>query len=61
MQVGVSKILVNRNYSLTNKNNDVALWRLDTPIQASETIAYAKLPAAGSDPEAGTTVTIAGW
>ena len=61
MQVGVSQILTNRNYSLTNKNNDVALWHLDTPIQASDNIAYAKLPAAGSDPEAGSTVTIAGW
>ncbi|KXJ85217.1 trypsin-like cysteine/serine peptidase domain-containing protein, partial [Microdochium bolleyi] len=59
VEVGISSILVNRNYGLSSKNNDVALWYLDTPIQAGADIAYATLPAAGSDPEAGTTVTVA--
>ena len=42
-------------------DNDIALWHLATPIQTSSTIAYAKLPAQGSDPASGTTLTVAGW
>ncbi|KAH7024912.1 trypsin-like serine protease [Microdochium trichocladiopsis] len=61
VEVGVSSILVNRNYGMASKNNDIALWYLDAPIETSADIAYATLPAAGSDPEVGTMVTIAGW
>lgn len=41
--------------------NDVAVWRLEKPIEESETIGYAELPKQGQDPIANSTVTIAGW
>lgn len=41
--------------------NDVAILKLSTPIQKSETIGYATLPAAGSDPVANTLAIAAGW
>lgn len=46
---------------MANKNNDIALWFLDTPIPAGGKIAYATLPAAGSDPVAGTDIIGMGW
>ncbi|KXJ85241.1 putative trypsin [Microdochium bolleyi] len=61
VDVGVSKILVNRNYGMTSKNNDVALWYLDTPIAEGTDIAYATLAAAGSDPAVGSSITAMGW
>ncbi|KAJ1329848.1 trypsin [Microdochium nivale] len=40
---------------------DVALWYLETPLEASSTIGYAVLPAQGSDPVVGALTTVAGW
>ncbi|KXJ86523.1 trypsin-like cysteine/serine peptidase domain-containing protein [Microdochium bolleyi] len=59
--VGVSQILVNPTYSASGTNNDVALWRLSTPIAASGSIGYVTLPAQGSDPAGGVSATTAGW
>ncbi|KID77287.1 Trypsin [Metarhizium brunneum] len=41
--------------------HDIAILKLSTPIQESDTIGYANLPAAGSDPVANSLATIAGW
>ncbi|KAK2616705.1 hypothetical protein QQS21_000317 [Conoideocrella luteorostrata] len=41
--------------------NDIAILKLKTPIEKSKTIAYATLPANGSDPAANSTAFIAGW
>lgn len=35
--------------------------KLSTSVPTSSTIAYAKLPASGSDPASGTGLTVAGW
>jgi len=59
--VKVSKIVVNPNYNANTVDNDIALWQLATPIATSSTIAYATLPAQGSDPAAGTVLTVSGW
>ncbi|VUC23479.1 unnamed protein product [Clonostachys rosea] len=60
-QVGVSKITVHPDYDSSTVDNDVAVWKLASPIESGSNIAYATLPASGSDPEAGSTVTVAGW
>jgi len=59
--VGVSSIRVNPSYSSSTYNNDVAILKLSTSIPTSSTISYASLAASGSDPAAGSTVTVAGW
>ncbi|KAL7946232.1 trypsin-like cysteine/serine peptidase domain-containing protein [Trichoderma barbatum] len=60
-QVGVSKIVVHPSYNARTTDFDVAVWKLSSPLAASSTIGYATLPASGSDPAAGSTVTTAGW
>jgi len=57
----VSSIKVNPSYSAGTYNNDVAILKLSTSIPTSSSIAYAKLPASGSDPASGTGLTVAGW
>lgn len=59
--VGVSRITVHPSYASGTYNNDVAIWRLSTPISTSSTISYASLAASGSDPVAGSQATVAGW
>jgi trypsin len=61
VQVGVSQILVHPSYSSSTLNNDVALWHLSSPINAGTNIGYVTLPAASSDPAAGSSSTVAGW
>ncbi|CZT08527.1 related to trypsin precursor [Rhynchosporium graminicola] len=39
----------------------LALWHLSTPIQVSDTIDYATIPAQGYDPPVGLKATTAGW
>ncbi|CAI6069639.1 unnamed protein product [Clonostachys chloroleuca] len=63
-QVGVSSITIHPDYYVSNDipYNDIAVWKLSTSIaETSSTIKYAKLAAQGSDPSAGTTMTVAGW
>lgn len=50
---------IHPNYS--GINYDAAIIKLATPIPTSSTISYARLPASGSDPSAGTQATVAGW
>ncbi|XPS73274.1 Trypsin [Ascochyta lentis] len=59
--VRVSSITVHPSFSSSTLNNDVAIWKLATAIPTSSTIGYASLPAANSDPAAGSTTTVAGW
>ncbi|CAG8974829.1 hypothetical protein HYALB_00000443 [Hymenoscyphus albidus] len=60
-QVGVSRIISHPNYNPSTTDADIAVWQLATAIPTSSTVGYATLPAQGSDPAAGTTVTVAGW
>jgi len=60
-QVAVRQILIHPSYSSSNINNDIALWRLSTPINAGGNIGYVSLPASGSDPAGGSSSTVAGW
>jgi trypsin len=57
----VSSIKVNPGYVASTYNGDVAIMKLSTSIPTSSTVSYAVLPASGSDPAAGTTLTVAGW
>lgn len=41
--------------------NDIAILKLATPIEESKTVGYARLPANGSDPVAGSIAIAAGW
>jgi trypsin len=59
--VRVSSIKVNPSYSAGTYNNDIAIMKLATSIPTSSTISYAKLAASGTDPAAGTGLTVAGW
>ncbi|KAM5349925.1 hypothetical protein ACJ41O_006430 [Fusarium nematophilum] len=59
--VGVSQIIIHPSYSSSTINNDVAIWRLSTPISTGSSVSYARLPAQGSDPVAGSLATVAGW
>ncbi|KAH7032621.1 trypsin-like protease-like protein 1 [Microdochium trichocladiopsis] len=61
VKVNVSEILVHPKYSDSWANNDIALWRLSTPIRTSSTIGYVTLPAQDSDPAAGSLAIVAGW
>ncbi|KNG51985.1 trypsin precursor [Stemphylium lycopersici] len=59
--VGVSRVISHPNYRTNSQDYDVAIWKLSTPVSAGGNIAYASLPSAGSDPSAGTSLTVAGW
>ncbi|KAI0571840.1 Secreted trypsin-like serine protease [Pyrenophora tritici-repentis] len=59
--VGVSQVIVNPNYRSSSQDYDIAIWKLSSSIPTSSTIGYVGLPASGSDPAAGATVTVAGW
>lgn len=59
----MEEIVIHPDYASADISNDIALWRLSTPIEedASASIGYAALPGVGSDPAAGTLTTVAGW
>ncbi|CAA9961642.1 hypothetical protein CFE70_005048 [Pyrenophora teres f. teres 0-1] len=59
--VAVSSVNINPNYRSTGQDYDIAVWKLSSSIPTSNTIKYVSLPASGSDPAAGSTVTVAGW
>jgi len=59
--VGVSSVTVHPSYRSSSQDYDVAIWKLSTSVATSSTIGYATLPAANSDPAAGSTTTVAGW
>ncbi|KAG8405976.1 hypothetical protein J3459_016783 [Metarhizium acridum] len=60
-KVKVASAVRHPGYNSNNYDNDVAVWKLATPIPESSTIQYAKLPAQGSDPASGSNATVAGW
>lgn len=58
----VSSIEIHPNFDVARRfDDDVAIWKLATPIQKSSTIGYATLAAANTDPAAETLATAAGW
>lgn len=59
--VGISSVHIHPNYNSRTFDYDVAVWKLSTPVADSDTIGYATLPSANSDPVAGTMHTAAGW
>ncbi|KAL5116699.1 hypothetical protein ACEQ8H_005448 [Pleosporales sp. CAS-2024a] len=59
--VKVSSIKVNPSYNAGTYNNDIAIMKLATSIPTSSTISYARVAASGTDPAAGTGLTVAGW
>jgi trypsin len=60
--VSVESITVHPNYDDQTFENDVAIWKLAAPIKScSNGVAYATLAESGSDVEAGTELTVAGW
>jgi len=60
VEAGVSDIIIHPSYSSSSLDNDIAIWKLSEPIEGSG-ITYASLPSAGSDPAAGSDLTVAGW
>lgn len=59
--MNVSSSIVHPEYNVKTLDNDIALWKLATPIEISSTIAYGKLPEKGSDPATDSIATVAGW
>ncbi|RMZ73582.1 trypsin [Pyrenophora seminiperda CCB06] len=59
--VSVSQVIVHPNYKSSSQDYDIAIWKLATSVPASGTIGYVNLASSGSDPAAGSTVTVAGW
>jgi trypsin len=58
----VSSIEIHPNFDVAGRfDDDVAIWKLASPIQKSSTIEYATLAAADSDPAAETLATVSGW
>ncbi|KID64680.1 Peptidase cysteine/serine, trypsin-like protein, partial [Metarhizium brunneum ARSEF 3297] len=59
----VESVVVHPDYKrfIGEVNNDIAILKLSTPIQESEIISYAKLPASGSSPVIGSIAVAAGW
>jgi trypsin len=57
----VASVTIHPNYRSSGQDWDVAIWKLTTPVATSSTISYARLPAAGTDPAAGSITTVAGW
>ncbi|OAA41719.1 Peptidase S1/S6, chymotrypsin/Hap [Metarhizium rileyi] len=58
---GVQEFIANPEFSFSTFDADIALWKLSTSIPEGPTVSYATLPEAGSDPEVGTFLTVAGW
>jgi trypsin len=57
----VSRIIVHPDFTGAQRSeNDIAILKLSTPIGTSSSIAYARLPASGSDLAAGTLLSVAG-
>jgi trypsin len=64
-QAEVESIIVHPEYAEVGPEetpvNDVAIWKLKRPIELDDTVGFATLPSAGSDPRVNSTVTTAGW
>ncbi|KAH7030569.1 trypsin-like cysteine/serine peptidase domain-containing protein [Microdochium trichocladiopsis] len=61
VEANVSEIYYHPEFNFETTDNDIALWRLASPIHQSSTIRYAPLPLKGWDPVVGSLVTAAGW
>ena len=60
----ITKIVSHPSYVAKTADNDVSLWQLTTPIQASvnsSAIGFATLPLQDSDPAADSVATVSGW
>jgi trypsin len=59
--LSISRIVVHGSYSSSTINNDIAILQTSAAIALSTTVRAVSLPASGSDPSGGTSVTCAGW
>ncbi|KAF5667294.1 trypsin [Fusarium heterosporum] len=57
----VTSARANPAFSGSTLDSDVAILKLTTSISSSSTISYGRLAASGTDPAAGTQLTVAGW
>lgn len=57
----VASAAVYPRYSGIRRRHDIAILKLATPIEESDMIRYATLPASGSDPVLNTIAVVAGW
>jgi len=57
----ISRIISHPSYSASTINNDIALLITSSAISLGTTVRAVSLPAQGSDPAGGTSVTCAGW
>ncbi|KAI9054072.1 hypothetical protein LZ554_001243 [Drepanopeziza brunnea f. sp. 'monogermtubi'] len=57
----VTEIRIHPAYRAVVGQNDIAVWRLATPLQPSDTIGYAKVVPQGYDPPVNLGATTAGW
>ncbi|KAH0594002.1 hypothetical protein MHUMG1_08325 [Metarhizium humberi] len=60
VEVEVASAALHPRYSRIQRHDDIAILKLATPIEESDTIRYATLPASGSDPVLNTTAVVAG-
>ncbi|PMB71448.1 Trypsin [Beauveria bassiana] len=57
----VESVRKHPDWTQIDHQNDIAILKLSSPIEESETIGYAKLPPGGSNPVNGSTAMAAGW
>ncbi|KAM3521726.1 hypothetical protein MY4038_008929 [Beauveria bassiana] len=57
----VESVRKHPDWTQIDHQNDIAILKLSSPIEESETIGYAKLPPGGSNPVNGSTAVAAGW
>lgn len=57
-RIDVSEIYVHPKYQSASEDYDVAVWKLAKPVSG---IAFAQLPARGTDPVPHTSTTVSGW
>ncbi|KAJ4990925.1 trypsin A chain (extracellular trypsin protease) [Stagonosporopsis vannaccii] len=57
----VSSVVAHPNYTGGTLANDIGIVKLHSPLAAEDGIAFASMASSGSDPDAGTMTTVAGW
>ena len=57
----VAEIIIHPGYVASTFENDIAIWKLASPVAEGGAVGFASLPAAGFDPADGAILTVAGW